>query len=160
MSQPDQDIGFLLEKFYGFGMFFEEDFQHFSGAVIVYFKSFTKTATSERRYQTISTFQKKLRPAVKTRGFTCIGLIGRIRAFGIEAITHRSHITLFEVAVSIFTLTSCLRINNSKQPLFHCTIATTISEGISQKQKGKISKTLPLLLTLSQSVNCRMEVEC
>ena len=33
-----------------------------------------------------------------TRGFARVGLIGGIRAFGIEAITHRSHITLIEVA--------------------------------------------------------------
>jgi hypothetical protein len=26
MSQPDQYVGFLLKKFYSFGMFFEEDF--------------------------------------------------------------------------------------------------------------------------------------
>ena len=40
-----------------------------------------------------------------TRGFARVGLIGGIRAFGIEAITHRSHITLIEVALSSFTLT-------------------------------------------------------
>ena len=40
-----------------------------------------------------------------TRGFARVGWIGGIRAFGIEAITHRSHITLIEVALSSFTLT-------------------------------------------------------
>jgi hypothetical protein len=42
---------------------------------------------------------------VDTHGFARVGWIGGIRAFGIEAITHRSHITLIEVALSSFTLT-------------------------------------------------------
>ena len=49
MSQPDQYVGFLLKQFYSFGMFFEQDFDHFSGAVVVYFKGSAKAAASERR---------------------------------------------------------------------------------------------------------------
>jgi hypothetical protein len=48
-------------------------------------------------------------------------LIGGIRAFGIEAITHRSHITLIEVALSSFTLTLLYKTWLSLFKLYHST---------------------------------------
>ncbi len=121
MVDPFEHIGFLLKKLYCLFMVLQQYFQDLDGALVIHFKSFTKASTAKGFDNPIPPLQEYITATVNAFDLVRIGWFIRMGTFGIQAITHRSYITLYSdctsqehynLQLSFLTVGSCQLIGN------------------------------------------------